>query len=83
MKHTANFAIAVVFLLIFTCTVRAEGEQSPSLTIQDSNFWIIETIDQTTSSSNENVTVSDGDYVRISLEVYNNVDLSIIGTWEL
>ena len=83
MKHTANFAIAVVFLLIFTCTVRAEGEQSPSLTIQDSNFWIIETIDQTTSSSNENVTVSDGDYVRISLEVYNNVDLSINGTWEL
>ena len=83
MKHTANFAIAVVFLLIFTCTVRAEGEQSPSLTIQDSNFWIIETIDQTTSSSSENVTVSDGDYVRISLEVYNNVDLSINGTWEL
>ena len=83
MKHTANFAIAVVFLLLFTGSVRAEAEESPSLTIQDSNFWIIEAIDQTTSSSNGNSTVSDGDYVRISLEVYNNVDLSINGSWEL
>jgi len=81
--HTANFAIAVVFLLLFTGSVRAEVEESPSLTIQDSNFWIIEAIDQTTSSSNGNSTVSDGDYVRISLEVYNNVDLSINGSWEL
>ena len=83
MKHTANFAIAVVFLLLFTGSVRADVEESPSLTIQDSNFWIIEAIDQTTSSSNDNSTVSDGDYVRISLEVYNNVDLSINGSWEL
>ena len=83
MKHTANFAIAVVFLLLFTGSVRAEVEESPSLTIQDSNFWIIESIDQTTSSSNGNSTVSDGDYVRISMEVYNNVDLSINGSWEL
>jgi len=83
VKHTANFAIAVVFLLLFTGSVRAEVEESPSLTIQDSNFWIIEAIDQTTSSSNGNSTVSDGDYVRISLEVYNNVDLSINGSWEL
>ena len=58
-------------------------EESPSLTIQESNFWIIEAIDQTTSSSNDNSTVSDGDYLRISLEVYNNVDLSINGSWEL
>ena len=83
MKHTANFAIAVVFLLLSSGSVRAEVEESPSLTIQDSNFWIIEAIDQTTSSSNGNSTVSDGDYVRISLEVYNNVDLSINGSWEL
>ena len=38
MKHTANFAIAVVFLLLFTGSVRADVEESPSLTMQESNF---------------------------------------------
>ncbi len=83
MKHTANFMMAVVFLLFFSAGVNAEEGESHSLTIQESNFWNIETIDPTTSSPTGNSTVSDGDYLRISLEVYNNVDLSINGSWDL
>ena len=83
MKHTANFTMAVVFLLFFSAGVNAEEGESHSLTIQESNFWNIETIDPTTSSPTGNSTVSDGDYLRISLEVYNNVDLSINGSWYL
>ena len=83
MKHTANFMMAVVFLLFFSAGVNAEVEESHSLTIQESNFGILKQSTPQHHPRTGNSTVSDGDYVRISLEVYNNVDLSINGSWDL
>ena len=83
VKHTTNYATAIALLLIFAMHATADDVEAQTLTIQDSSLWNIEVIDESTSSPNGNLTISDGDYVRISLEVLNSADYSVNGTWGL
>ncbi len=82
MKHIANYALATVFLLVISGTVTADSENTSPLAIQDSELWEITVIDQSTLSPNGNLTVSNGDYVSISVEVYSDVNHQINGSWE-
>ena len=82
MKHIANYALAAVFLLVISVIVTADSENISPLTIQDSELWEITVIDQSTLSPNGNLTVSNGDYVSISVEVSSDVNHQINGSWE-
>mgnify|MGYP006236642785 FL=1 len=51
--------------------------------IQESSDWEIIVIDQSTSLPNGNETLSDGDYVRITVQVSNTGNQNISGSWKL
>lgn len=51
--------------------------------IQESSDWEIIVIDQSTSLPNGNETLSDGDYVRITVQVSNTGNQNINGSWKL
>ena len=71
MKHTVSYITLLSFILIFSNSASANDSQLAEMEIQDSSDWEILVIDQSTSLPNGNETFSDGDYVRISVQVSN------------
>ncbi len=83
MKHTASYIILLSFILIFSNSASANDSQLPEIEIQESSYWEVIVIDQSTSLPNGNETYSDGDYVRISVQVSNTGNQTINGSWKL
>ncbi len=83
MKHTVSYIILLSFILIFSNSASANDSQLSEMEIQDSSDWEILVIDQSTSLPNGNETFSDGDYVRISVQVSNTGNQEINGSWKL
>ena len=83
MKHTASYMILLSFILIFSNSASADDSQLSEMEIQESSDWEILVIDQSTSMPNGNETFSDGDYVRISVQVSNTGNHTINGSWKL
>ncbi len=83
MKHTVSYIIMLSLLLIFSTSASANDSQLSQLEIQESTDWEILVIDQSTSLPNGNETFSDGDYVRVSIQVSNIGNQAINGSWEL
>ena len=83
MKHTLSYIISLCFILIFSNSASANDSQLSEMEIQESSDWEIIVIDQSTSLPNGNETLSDGDYVRITVQVSNTGNQNISGSWKL
>ena len=83
MKHAVSYIILLSFLLISSNCASADDSQLSELEIQESSDWEIIVIEQSTSLPNGNETFSDGDYVRITVQVSNTGNQSINGSWKL
>lgn len=83
MKHTVSYMILLSFILIFSNSASADDSQLSEMEIQEPSDWEIIVIDQSTSLPNGNETFSDGDYVRISIQVSNTGNHTINGSWKL
>ena len=83
MKHTVSYIILLSFILISSNSASADDSQLSEIEIQESSDWQIIVIDQSTSLPNGNETFSDGDYVRITVQVSNTGNQSINGSWKL
>lgn len=83
MKHTVSYIVMLSLLLIFSNSASANDSQLSQLEIQESADWEILVINQSTSLPNGNETFSDGDYVRVSIQVNNIGNQPINGSWEL
>ncbi len=83
MKHTLSYIISLCFILIFSNSASANDSQLSEIEIQESSDWEIIVIDQSTLLPNGNETLSDGDYVRITVQVSNTGNQNINGSWKL
>ena len=75
MKHTLSYIISLCFILIFSNSASANDSQLSEMEIQESSDWEIIVIDQSTSLPNGNETLSDGDYVRITVQVLSLIHI--------
>tara|TARA_A100000164_G_scaffold373315_1_gene404284 strand:+ start:486 stop:2393 length:1908 start_codon:yes stop_codon:yes gene_type:complete len=83
VKHTLSYIISLCFILIFSNSASANDSQLSEIEIQESSDWEIIVIDQSTLLPNGNETLSDGDYVRITVQVSNTGNQNINGSWKL